>query len=153
MELAQVSLVGRPPAADDTVDEVIQLDGIRGGQLRDPMDQGRPGPVRGTLTEARQYARELFQKLRARTMTPVEAAEGLPARSATNCSNRPGSRSSDIGRAAAEQMKLTGKTLAQFQEHYAARMFQKAVRGPRPGGAEPGLPQDRGVLGAGRTRR
>jgi hypothetical protein len=78
----------------------------------------------GYVADARKYATELFQDLRAKRITKAQAAEraNLIRNQLLDASRL---KSSDVGTAVAERLKQTGKTLGQLQEHYAAKMFQK----------------------------
>lgn len=81
----------------------------------------------GYIAEAKKYAAELFQDLRAKRITPAEAGEraNLMRNQLLEAARL---KSSDIGKAVAEGIKKSGKTLAELQEYYAAKMFSKAFK-------------------------
>jgi hypothetical protein len=81
----------------------------------------------GYIAEAKKYATELFEDLRAKRITPAEAAEraNLMRNQLLDAARL---KSSDIGKAVAEQIKKSGKTLAELQEYYALKLFQKAFK-------------------------
>lgn len=79
----------------------------------------------GYVAEAERAARELLEQVRAGAKSAQQAAlEANTMRNALLDAAR--LRTSDIGRAGAEALKATGKTLTELETWYAAKLFKKA---------------------------
>lgn len=79
----------------------------------------------GYIRETEFVAKTLRDEVQALRLTPQEAAiEANKIRNSIMESAR--LQSSDIGRAQAEALKQTGKTLAELEEHYARKLFNKS---------------------------
>lgn len=74
--------------------------------------------------EIRRMSEDLLERVRGGRITPGAAAEEANTlRNSIMEASR--LRSSDIGRAAAESLKSTGRTLAELQEQYARQLFRR----------------------------